>query len=255
MRLSASQARRYMHRWGYSKKKTQGIHIKKASIAAVRSWRYRTLKKIQKYRKLGYTIVTEDEGHFKDMLLTAKYWAKVGIRILMSWTGGHHKFSMFCSMTDKGRMFFHHCKTANTDSFLEHIKIVYAKVGKMVLIMDKASYHRSEDIQKFLREHRKDIIVIWYPTGHPYLNPVEEVWYVLKKAVEHSVRYGNLNTHLQATYDFIGNGSKFNYDFKKFLNRKPPKGIIRPFIKSERKPDPVIAELEVGKKRPARKRK
>ena len=46
---------------------------------------------------------------------------------------------------------------------------VYKKVGKMVLILDKASWHTSQDAQIFFAE--RDIIVMWYPTGHPYLNP------------------------------------------------------------------------------------
>ena len=65
---------------------------------------------------------------------------------------------------------------------------------------------------------------------NPYLNPVEEVWSVLKGAMSHSVRYADMNAHLTAVYEFI-KIHKFDYDFKKFWNRKPPKGIMRPFIK------------------------
>ena len=47
----------------------------------------------------------------------------------------------------------------------------------MVLIPGKASWHISKDAERFFAE--RDIIVLWYPIGHPYLNPVEEVWSVL----------------------------------------------------------------------------
>ena len=120
---------------------------------------------------------TQDESHFKDAAMSAKYWAKLCLRIFMLWSGGFHRFSMICSMTQDGRQFFNHCQTVNTTSFLEHMDKVYREVGKMVLILDKAPWHTSQEAERFFAE--RDIIVLWYPIGHPYLNPVEEVWSVL----------------------------------------------------------------------------
>ena len=85
--------------------------------------------------------------------------------------------SLFCSMTSKGRLSYNHADVADTVSFLKHIDCVYQEVEKMVL--DKVSWHMSEEAMKFFAA--RDIILIWYPLGHPYLNPVEEVWYVIKK--------------------------------------------------------------------------
>ena len=76
-------------------------------------------------------------------------------------------------MTQDGRQFFNHCQTLNTPSFLEHMDRVYREVGKTVLILDKTSWHTSKDAVKFFA--KRDIIVLWYTIGHPYLNPVEEV--------------------------------------------------------------------------------
>ena len=84
---------------------------------------------------------------------------------------------MICSMPQDGRQFFNHCQTLNTVSFLEHLDKVYREVGKMVLIPGKAPWHISKETKRFFAE--RDIIVLWYPIGHPYLNPVEEIWSVL----------------------------------------------------------------------------
>ena len=35
---------------------------------------------------MGYTIVTQDESHFKDAAMSAKYWAKLCLRIFMLWS-------------------------------------------------------------------------------------------------------------------------------------------------------------------------
>ena len=35
---------------------------------------------------MGYTIVTQDESHFNDAAMSAKYWAKLCLRIFMLWS-------------------------------------------------------------------------------------------------------------------------------------------------------------------------
>ena len=88
-------------------------------------------------------------------------------------------------MTQDGRQFFNHCQTVNTASFLERMGKAYREVGKMVLIPGKAPWHTFKEAERFFAE--RDIIVLWYPIGHPYLNPVEEVWSVFKRAMNHSM--------------------------------------------------------------------
>ena len=183
--LSMSQTGRYAREWGYSRKKTQPVMVNRTPIEEVNKCRAGLYQKIARYTKMGYAIVTQDESHFKSATMSAKYWAKLCLRILMLWSGGSNRFSMMCSVTQDGRQFFSHCQTVNTTSFLEHIDKVYREVGKMVMILDRAPWHTSKDAKKFFAE--RDIIVLWYPIGHPYLNPVEEVWSVFKRAMNHSI--------------------------------------------------------------------
>ncbi len=161
----------------------------------------------------------------------------------MLWSGGHQRFSMLCTMTADGRYFFNYTKTTDTTSFLQHIESVYEQVGKMVLFLDRAPWHTSKDAIELFK--KRDIIIVWYPVGHPYLNPVEEVWSILKRAIDYSIRYADLNSHLEAVYGFI-NEHNFDYNFAKYWKRKPPEGMMRPFVKSNKKLDPAIARLRVS---------
>lgn len=231
VRLSLQQARRYARRWGYSRKKTQAGMVNRASLNAVRCWRGRLLRRVAGYRRRGYAVATMDESHFADGVLSARFWTGIGVRIIMLWSGGHHRFSMLCTMTMDGGVFFNHCRRVNEDSFLEHLERVHREVGRMVLVLDKAPWHTSDRARKFFREH--DIAVIWYPTGHPYLNPVEEVWSVLKRAVDYSVRHADRQSHLDAVYRFVTDEHEFDYDFLKFWKRRPPGGLMRPFVRTE----------------------
>ena len=56
-----------------------------------------------------------------------------------------------CSMTSGGEMFLNYTSTANTETFLEHIDRVYKKVGRMVPVPGRASYHKSKDAMRFFK--------------------------------------------------------------------------------------------------------
>ena len=151
--------------------------VSRTPIEEANKWRASLYQKIARYTKMGYAIVTQDESHFKDACNVCKILGKTAYAYSCYGVGGFHRFSMICSMPQDGRQFFNHCQTLNTVSFLEHLDKVYREVGKMVLILDKAPWHISKETKRFFAE--RDIIVLWYPIGHPYLNPVEEIWSVL----------------------------------------------------------------------------
>ena len=117
------------------------------------------------------------------------------------------------------------------------------KGGKDGVVLDRAPWHTSAAAKEFFESH--DIIIVWYPVGHPYLNPVEEVWSVLKRAVVHSVRYADTAAHLTAVYGFIGN-HEFDYCFFKFWKQKPSEGVMRPFVRSDGQLDHAIENLRVN---------
>ena len=75
--LGISQIRRYAREWGqYSRKKTQPITVSRTPIEEVNKWRAGLYQKIARYTKMGYTIVTQDESHFKDACNVCKILGK-----------------------------------------------------------------------------------------------------------------------------------------------------------------------------------
>lgn len=163
VKLSMSRVRYYARLWKCSAKKTSPIHINRYSTDKVEEWRKNTIHTVAKYAKRGYAIATEDESNFKDAILSTRFWAKQGRRIFMLWSGGHQRFSMFCTMTADGRYFFNHAKSADTTSFLAHIGTVYEQVGKMVLFLDRKSWHTSKEAMEFFK--KRDIIMIYCRTS------------------------------------------------------------------------------------------
>ena len=60
--------------------------VNRTPIEEVNKWRASLYQKIARYTKMGCTIVTQDESHFKDAAMSAKYWAKLCLRIFMLWS-------------------------------------------------------------------------------------------------------------------------------------------------------------------------
>ena len=64
----------------------------------------------------------------------------------------------------------------NAKSFLKSIYKLRKRFGRIILIIDRAPWHRAKKVQRYLHKHRREIKIIWFPRGCPEMNPVEECW-------------------------------------------------------------------------------
>jgi transposase len=63
-------------------------------------------------------------------------------------------------------------------AFLQHL--LCARTRPLIVIADRASFHRSVVVRQFLRAHRTQIRLFFFPTHSPELNPDEQVWNEIK---------------------------------------------------------------------------
>jgi hypothetical protein len=74
-------------------------------------------------------------------------------------------------------------KTKNSSHFirfLEHLLVEKYPIGRVVLVMDNASYHKSAPALAALSLFEHRVMVIWLPTYCSDLNPIERFWRHLK---------------------------------------------------------------------------
>jgi putative transposase len=64
--------------------------------------------------------------------------------------------------------------------FLERLLIQQYPTGRVVLVMDNASYHKSAPALAALSLFEHRVMVIWLPTYCSDLNPIERFWRHLK---------------------------------------------------------------------------
>ena len=65
-------------------------------------------------------------------------------------------------------------------TFLEHLLVDRYPIGRIVLILDRASYHKSAAALAALSLFEHRVMVIWLPAYCTELNPIERFWRHLK---------------------------------------------------------------------------
>ena len=92
------------------------------------------------------------------------------------------------------------------------------KWGKVLVIMDNASQHRSEKVTGYL-EGNKDMEVIWLPTATPEVSATEEYWHQAKRDVLVSEYYATVVQMRRAMSEYFRT-ARPGLDVMKFINRK-----------------------------------
>jgi len=77
----------------------------------------------------------------------------------------------------------------------------------LVIVIDHAPYHVSNDMQSFYEEHEDCLHVEYFPSYSPELNPAEQPWIEVKKwlAVRYWINKDELKEQLISAFqqDFI----------------------------------------------------
>jgi transposase len=74
----------------------------------------------------------------------------------------------------KGRQLFCQYDKFNQDTFLDYLKQIKKKLGKVVMFTDRARQHQSNKIKKYLEKNKDSVRIFYLPKGSPEFNAVEE---------------------------------------------------------------------------------
>ena len=132
--------------------------------------------------RLGADIGFEDEAGVGIMTRSGRTWGLVGktpvVRVCMQ-RGGYNVLSM---VTPKGEMKY--SVTADSiDSvhYIEFLKnLIRDRERPLILLADRASFHRSQEVRDFVRAHRARLRIFFLPRRTPEMNPDEQIWNEIK---------------------------------------------------------------------------
>jgi transposase len=104
-------------------------------------------------------------------------WAAAGIRPVRVVSGSHFKTVVFGAIGIDGTQFFRQYEMFDGESFLDFLKKLHKRFGRLYLFLDKArQHHHTKIVTDYLRKNRETLRVRWIPTASPEFNVMEECW-------------------------------------------------------------------------------
>jgi transposase len=155
-----------------------------------------------------------------DVIVRRKLWLPKGVRPVITTTGSHQKTCVFGTLTMEGKQLFRQYNFFNQDTFLDCLKQIKKRLGKVILFMftDRASQHRSKKVIEYLEDNKDSLIIFYLPKGSPEFNAVEECWRQGKYDLLVS-KYYHRFTDLKSTISRYYRTRRFNLDVVKYLLR------------------------------------
>jgi transposase len=162
----------------------------------------------------------QDESIFvHDILIRRKLWLPKGIRSVVTATGSHQRTCVFGTLTMDGRQLFRQYGIFDQDTFLDYLKQVKKRIGKVVMFTDRARQHQSKKVKEYLEENKDSVRILYLPKGSPEFNAVEECWRQGKYDLLVSKYYPKF-TDLKSSIARYYRTRRFNLDIIKYLLRK-----------------------------------
>ena len=167
---------------------------------------------------MGWNIIVQDESIFVyDYVVRRKKWIIVDKRPIVTVTGSHKKTIVFGSLSLEGKQLFKQYDKFNSKTFVDYLKQVQKRFGKIIIFVDRATPHCSKITREFLDANKGTIRLEYFPVGSPEFDAVEECW--------RQGKYHILSTYY-STFDFLKDTisyyyrtTRFNLDIVKYLMR------------------------------------
>ena len=154
--------------------------------------------------KMGYKMAFTDEGHLSTATILGKTWVQRGVQILQKAVSHGWKRTCFAAVGEGGVIFKFYEK-GNTESMKDFVTQLHKELGKVLLVMDNASYHKSEDFKKHVNSFNGEVIIIFLPPYSPELNPVEMLWREYKRYIANKL-YTRMDDMIDAMDEMLADG-------------------------------------------------
>lgn len=176
---------------------TVGLHLKRLGLSYRKPWfrskeqdpqavdhfLHDTFPRIQRLAEnIGADIAFEDEAGIGLQTHSGKTWGEIGKAPEVAVTGKRGGYNLLSAVTPAGvlRFSIHDGKIASNRYIAFLRQLLEGRTSPLILIVDRASFHRSKKVRDFVHSHRKQIRIYFLPSYSPEMNPDEQVWNIVK---------------------------------------------------------------------------
>ena len=132
--------------------------------------------------KIGADIAFEDESGIGIRTRSGRTWGEVNITPVVTVNQQREGYHVLSAITAAGELSFDikedHINGKRYIEFLE--KLLKGRTHPLIVIADNAPFHRSQEVRDFVRSHRYQIRMFFFPPYSPKMNPDEQVWNEIK---------------------------------------------------------------------------
>ncbi len=216
---SLCQIRRIMHKLSFSPKVAAATFANKASKRMIRIWQSCLKWRSSCLRRRGFKMVKMDESLFVNGFYKGKkLWSKTGEKIHIIQTGGHKRIVVYGALAEDGSQMFRTYEYFNAETFVKYLEEMRVKWGKIMVILDNAPQHTAGIVKRYLKEHKKEVILHFLPVSSPELSAVEECWRRAKREILVGKYYSNLEDMWDVVSEYFRT-TYFGLDIRKYLWR------------------------------------
>jgi len=132
--------------------------------------------------KRGADMAFADEAGIGVSTRSGRIWGLQGQPPEVRVTDRRGGYNVLSAVTGQGQLRYSleagHINSARYGDFLK--QLLKGRTRPLILLADRASFHRSGEVRAFVRAHRQQWRVFFLPTHSPELNPDEHVWEEVK---------------------------------------------------------------------------
>ena len=168
---------------------------------------------------MDYELIPIDEVSFQLATGYKRIWFLKGEKPKRAFFWSNKKLTVFGALTSSKKFYYEFYTSQNMITFSHFLWSLFEQLDrskKYILIMDNASYHKTEYVQNLLQEYNSWIVVEPIPPYSPELNPIETCWKVTKNAVTKSQHFKDTNEMKGALEEFWQEHT-FTQSFMRYL--------------------------------------
>jgi len=152
-------------------------------------------------------IVFQDEASLSNTATVSYRWAEKGKqpKINQKQRKRERKTLFGCIEPETGIAVTAKADKGNTIGFFSFLLLVtkFYSGQKVIMVLDNVPYHHAKRLKPILERYRHKIELVYLPPYSPDLNPIERVWWYMRKKIAHNRYVQNLQDRINSFDIFI----------------------------------------------------
>ena len=158
----------------------------------------------------------EDECSMSNTASVSYKWSEKGKQPrIPQKQGKRERHTLFGSVNPiTGEVIVQKAEKGNAKSFRKYLKKVLrhydGTTGKIYMVLDNVRYHHAKALQPFLEKNRERIELVFLPPYSPDFNPIERVWWHMRKKISNNRYVGSLDERMKHFWRLFSHYQKPN---------------------------------------------